>query len=540
MERTLELPDVGEGIAEGEIVRWLVEPGDDVTEDQPIAEVETDKAVVEVPAPIDGTVVTLHAEEGEVVAVESVIVTFEVDGDAADAATSDTDATETDASGDDAETPADAGTDSMPDADQQATVPAGDVPASQVVAPPRVKRLARELGVAIGSLPGAADGTPITETDVRAAAGQETVAATAQQAGTDDGSTGPPDATARSQTQASEPRGTTGSVPAPAGGATGTADREKTLAAPATRQLARELGVDIDAVPASEERNGTPFVTPADVESFDDGTATAQSAGAQAGRTRGQPPANGQREEREAYRGIRRTIGERMAESKYTAPHVAHHDSADVSQLTAARRELSEELADDVSLTYLPFVLKAVVSALEAYPMMNATLDEDAEEVVKKHYYNVGVATATDAGLMVPVIRDVDRKGVAQLAREIDDLVSRARNRQISPDEMQGGTFTVTNFGAIGGDHATPIINYPEAAILGLGTIKKRPVVVERETTESSRNASGATASDEVVPRETLPLSLSVDHRLIDGAIAASFTNDVKRSLQNPTRMLLW
>jgi pyruvate dehydrogenase E2 component (dihydrolipoamide acetyltransferase) len=236
---------------------------------------------------------------------------------------------------------------------------------------------------------------------------------------------------------------------------------------------------------------------------------------------------------------MRRTIGEQMAESKYTAPHVTHHDSVEVSQLATVRRTLNEELADDVSLTYLPFVMKAVVEALKDHPEMNATLDEDAEEIVQKRYYNIGVGTATDAGLMVPVVRDVDQKGVAQLAREVADLVDRARSREISPEEMQGGTFTITNFGAIGGEHATPIINYPEAAILGLGTIEKRPVVVEGEAHDAADSANGDAVSD-VVARETLPLSLSVDHRLIDGAIAASFTNQVKRSLHEPARMLVW
>jgi len=533
MQRELELPDVGEGIAEGEIVRWLVEPGDRVTEDQPLAEVETDKAVVEVPSPITGTVESLHAEPGEVVAVGSVIVTFEVD----DAAPSDGEQTATDDGATGSESPEtrqaaeepDQGdgtaTDAAATPDRSVDGADGAVPASQIIAPPRVKRLARELGVAIGALDGAADGVPITEADVRRAAGE---GAASTPASPQESSPAEPTAAAASPAQPQVSDAPSDAVEQSVSGgasvsASEAADREKTLAAPATRQLARELGVDIDAVPASAEREGQPFVTQADVEAFDGDSGTARPA-SPAGAGGGSAVTSGQREERVPYRGVRRTIGQRMEQAKYTAPHVAHHDSVDVSALAAARQDLSGELADDVSLTYLPFVMKAVVAALQDHPAMNSTLDEQNEEIVRKQYYNIGVATATDAGLMVPVIEDVDRKGVAQLAREIDDVVGRARTREISPEEMQGGTFTITNFGAIGGDHATPIINYPEAAILGLGAIKDRPVVVD----------------DDVVARPTLPLSLSVDHRLIDGAVAASFTNDVKRSLNNPTRMLLW
>ncbi|USZ73723.1 2-oxo acid dehydrogenase subunit E2 (plasmid) [Natronosalvus halobius] len=534
MQRQLELPDVGEGIAEGEIVRWLVGPGDQVTEDQPLAEVETDKAIVEVPSPIDGTVEALHAEEGEVVEVGSAIVTFAVDE--ADASTEDDKLTSTDETirSDQPNTEADsssAETDSdnaSTAADQTIDNQEAAAPASQVVAPPRVKRLARELGVSIGALPGAADGKPVAEADVRAAGGQESqsMAVSARDPATElaptpqlDSRSPAPQQPSTAGAGAGEKATTAESVTTP----TETANREKTLAAPATRQLARELGVDIHAVPASEKRKGQAFVTPADVETFNDGDGTSQPS-SPAGTSATHTGTDAAREERIPYRGIRRTIGNRMEQAKYTAPHVAHHDSVDVSNLASIRRDLADEVDDDVSLTYLPFVMKSVVSALQNHPEMNAVLDEDNEEIVQKHYYNIGVATATEAGLMVPVIRDVDQKGVAQLAREIDDVVHRARSREISPKELQGGTFTITNFGAIGGDYATPIINYPEAAILGLGTIKDRPVVVD----------------DEVLPRATLPLSLSVDHRLIDGAIAASFTNDVKRSLSNPERMLLW
>ena len=545
MERELELPDVGEGIAEGEIVQWLVEPGDRVTEDQAVAEVETDKAVVEVPSPINGTVKTLHAEEGEIVRVDSVIVTFEVDdeGAPADASTSPTDAG--DESTDEPETEsatkqAVSKVDSSEDGDSGeptataatgATTDGESVPASQVVAPPRVKRLARELGVEIGALAGAADGTPITEAAVRRAAGEATEPPASDHQEAEVEQQAPPSGSASgstAETTTQEPE-TPALTPATRQSATdGTADREKTLAAPATRQLARELGVDIDTVPASDEREGEPFVTEADVRATanGDGTSAGQAATPQPAATSAAGGSSGDTsggEERIPYRGIRRTIGKQMAEAKYNAPHVSHHDEVDVTELQQLRRDLNEELGEEQSLTYMPFVMKAVVKALRDHPAINSTLDTENEEIVQKHYYNLGVATATEAGLMVPVVHDAGQKGLRQLATDVATVVDRARSRDISPAEMQDGTFTITNFGAIGGDHATPIINYPEAAILGLGAIKERPMVVDGD----------------VEARTTLPLSLTVDHRLIDGAVAASFTNDVKRYLNNPELLML-
>src|SRR5699024_5966831 len=190
--------------------------------------------------------------------------------------------------------------------------------------------------------------------------------------------------------------------------------------------------------------------------------------------------AEGQRhEERVPYRGVRRTIGEQMAESKYTAPHVTHHDEVDVTELVEAREEL-KEIADErgIKLSSMPSVMQACIAALREFPMVNAMLDEEAEEIVEKHYYNLGVATATDAGLMVPVVKDADRKSMLSIASEMNELVEKARERSISRDEMQGGTFTITNVGTIGGEYATPILNHPEVAILALGAIKEKPRVV--------------------------------------------------------------
>jgi pyruvate dehydrogenase E2 component (dihydrolipoamide acetyltransferase) len=325
---------------------------------------------------------------------------------------------------------------------------------------------------------------------------------------------------------------------------------------PATRELAREAGVDLDSVPASEERDGEAFVTPEDVRAYaDSGTtvtpegATLQtapaadpsvSAGTESTVDSGNAPegdAAGGAEaatsveesgprpgDRIPYTGIRRTIGDRMVESKYTAPHVSHHDEVDVTDLVETRTRLKEVAADrGVSLTYLPFAIKAVVAGLKAEPYINSELDEEGEEIVLHDEYNIGIAVATEAGLMVPVVEDADEKGLLEIAEEVQDLAARARDRTISVEELRGSTFTITNLGAVGGEHASPIINYPEAGILALGEIKEKPAVHEGE----------------VVPRHILTLSATVDHRIVDGAIAARFTNEVKQYLHDPDLLLL-
>jgi len=464
MTRELPLPDVGEGIAEAELLGWLVAEGEAVAEDQPVAEVETDKAAVDVPSPVDGTVIELHADEGTIVAVGEPLVTFDVNGEAAGDA----------ASGEDTD-------------DDTAAVAASDTAASETAA---------EHGA--GATSTAETGRPSE----------------------------PPTATA------------------------GDADRDWTLAVPRTRHLARELGVDIDRVPATERRDGEALVTEAAVRSYasreaegvarngeSPGTAAGESATLDAtaettagdvratsdGTTAGVENADGP-VERVPYRGIRRTIGEQMERSKYTAPHVSHFDVADAETLVETRVELAE-YADErgVRLTYSAFVLKAAAAALQEFPYMNATLDEAGEEIVLKEYYHIGFATATENGLLVPVVDDVDEKSLLEVAADMNGLAERARKGSIGREEMQGSTFTVTNVGNLGGEFATPIINYPEVAILGVGAIRRRPRVV----------------GDEVVPRQTAPLSVSFDHRVIDGATVARFTSRVADYLEDPSLFLL-
>ncbi|ADQ65905.1 branched-chain alpha-keto acid dehydrogenase subunit E2 [Halogeometricum borinquense DSM 11551] len=502
-----KLPDVGEGVAEGELVTWHVTPGDTVEEDQVVAEVETDKALVDVPSPYNGTVKELLAEEGEMVPVGDVIITFEVEGEG------------------DEEVAAEAEPETDEVSEEAAETGETETSSGRVFASPSVRQLARELGVDIASVSGTGPSGRVTESDVREAAESDD-----ESAASDDG----PREVSFSGDDAVSKSGDVGNGEVTTGAASvEAAGREKTLAAPATRRVAEEKGVDINNVPASEQRDGQAFVSAEAVHEYAEAQQAAQAADAQA---LAEEEGAGEAEAAEAaetgpvagervpYRGVRRAIGDQMERSKYTAPHVTHHDEVDVTELVELREEL-KPLAEeqDTRLTYMPFVMKAVIAALKEFPFMNSQLDEENEEIVLRDEYNIGVATATDVGLMVPVVDDADGKGLLDLSRDMNEKVEKARERKIAPEEMQGGTFTITNIGGIGGEYATPIINYPEVAILALGAIKEKPRVVDGD----------------IVPRKVLTLSLSFDHRIVDGAVGARFTNKVKEYLMNPKLLLL-
>ncbi len=499
MEDTIEfeLPDVGEGVAEGEIVAWHVESGEHVSENQTVVEVETDKAVVDIPSPVDGAVRSRLAEEGEQVPVGETIITFERDGP---------------------ETSADAGdseTGTRESADDGTVAPSIDGVATdrteacsqngRVFARPSVRRLARKTGVDLAAV-SETSGLQVTRRDVLAAASDGV--ATAEHTSVD----AVEETDHGVDVDRSASSGNTAAEESPA-------DRDRTLAMPATRKRARELGVPLDDVSTDETCDGHAFVGPEALESF-----VAARKHERAERDQHAEPVSDRPERRIPYTGVRRTIGERMEQSMYTAPQVSHHDTVDASELVETRQQLEPEAADQgVDLTYLPFVMKACVAALEAYPVLNAELDEDNGEIIEKRYYNLGVATDTDAGLMVPVVEDVDRKNLLEIASDVQSVVERARDRSISRTEMENGTFTVTNIGAIGGQFGTPILNYPEVGILALGALAERPRVVDGE----------------VVPRPVLPISLTSDHRVVDGSDAARFTNELKRYLENPSLLLL-
>ena len=570
-----ELPDLGEGVAEGEVLSWHVAVGDDISEDQVLAEVETDKAAVDVPSPVDGVVRELHADVGDIVATGEVLVTIEEGAEATSVESESADESDGEDRGD--ETAAE----------------------SRVFAPPSVRRLAREAGVDIAAVEGSGPSGRITEADVEAAAGDDPTAdaddgptsvvsrvdddRTEAGAESDDGPTsvvsevgddgakeegddGPTSVVSKVSDEGDEPA--VKSAVRRASSEPMAERRDHTLATPATRRLARELGVDIDTVPTDETREGEPYVDAAAVravageaQAAPEGASGAEQYPRGAGRAAGEarerdaseitdsdvrevtervvtklretaadvgteptPVEAADGDRREPYRGVRRTIGEQMARSRREVPHATHHDKVAVPGLVEARerlRPLAEERG--VHLTYTPLVLQCVAAALDDHPILSTQLDTESEEIVYRGDRDIGVATATDHGLVVPVVESVDEKGLLELAADVNDLVGRARSRDIAREEMQGGVFTVTNFGAIGGEYADPVINVPETAILGVGTLKERPVAEDGE----------------IVAKPTLTLSLAIDHRVIDGADAARFVETLKSYLADPTRLLL-
>jgi pyruvate dehydrogenase E2 component (dihydrolipoamide acetyltransferase) len=434
-----KLPDIGEGIHEGEIVKWHISAGDTVEEDQIILEVQNDKAVVEIPSPVNGKVLSIKVEEGTVAVVGDVLVEFEVEG----------------------EVPAQPSHGEEPEAAQGAQ-PQAEVPAQTPAA----------AQPAAAAQPQAASQQPVDE-------------------------------------------------------------NKKVFATPAVRKLAREMDINIRQVNGSG-KNGR--VTKDDLEQFAKGGATAQAA--QSAESVAVPEAQqavaqattaavaaGGLEERVPLRGIRKAIASAMVKSMYTAPHVTVMDEVDVTKLVEMRQRFKPVAEKKgVKLTYLPFIVKAALAGLREFPEMNASIDDEKNEIVLKKYYNIGIATATDEGLMVPVIKDADRKPIWKIASEISELAGKARDRKASSDELRGSTFSITNIGSAGGMFFTPVINYPEVAILGVGRIAKKPVVNEE---------------GEIAVGQMLALSLSFDHRLIDGEMAQMYMNYIKQLLQNPEMLVM-
>jgi pyruvate dehydrogenase E2 component (dihydrolipoamide acetyltransferase) len=454
-KKEFKLPDIGEGIAEGEIVSWKVKPGQAVKEEDEFVEVMTDKATVTITVPFTGTIAELRCKEGDVVPVGSVIAVIDAGATAGAAAPAPAPAK--------AAAPAPAPAKATPPAPAKAAAPAPAAPVAPV-APSAPKPAV------------------------------------------------PPPAPA----------------PAPAAKAFVAASPGKVLAAPATRRRARELGIDLAAISATGPRGR---VTNDDLAAFAS-TGSSQKPAAPAaasGASRFAPisiapaPA-GRTEERIPFRGLRRKIAEAMTRSKFTATHFTYVDDLDVGELVKIRNDAKKAFADQgVNITYLPFIMKAIVVAMRQFPMMNASLDESTNELVVKKYYNFGIATDTDNGLIVPVVKDVDRKSIGELAKDIQDLAARTRDGKVSVEDLTGGTFTITNAGNIGGLFATPVINFPEVAILGVHAIKDTPVV----------------KNGQVVPGKKMYLSVSIDHRIVDGATGARWMNVVKDCLEQPYRLLL-
>ncbi len=427
MSRAFKLPDLGEGVHEGEVLAVHVSVGQEVKEGDIILEVETDKAAVEIPSPFTGTVVEVMVKPGDTVNVGDVMMTFSNgdEAEAVEATTSKEAATET---VDTAEVIP------MPEAGERK----GPVPAS-----PATRRLARELSVDLQQVTSTGPGGVVTADDVRAFA---------------------------------------------------------------------EKGPDAAGPPVVTE------VTPAD-----DTADLIIPSPTLPDFTRWGPV------DRKPFRSIRRATAKQMVIAWSQIPHVTSQDEVDITKLEAFRQKHKADIAAEGGrLTMTVFAIKAVATALKMYPQFNATLDVAAGEIVYKNYFHIGVAVNTENGLIVPVIRDVDRKSIKELAIELHDLVERTRSRKVALEELQGGTFTITNAGAMGGGYFAPIINHPEVAIMGMGQGRLQPAVIDKGDGEH-----------EIVPRLIMPIVLCIDHRVLDGADAIQFLKTVIEALEDPDELLI-
>ncbi len=405
MPREFKLPDIGEGVHEGEITKWFVKDGDAVKENDPLVEVMTDKVTVQIPSPVTGKILERRGKEGEIVTVGTTIVVFEAAGEATAAA---------------AAMPAAAPPAPAP---PKATAPPAPPPGGEALAAPAVRRLARELGVSLAAVRGTGPSGRITEADVRGAS--------------------------RAPAAATSPA----AAPKPA----------------------------VSVAPAGGE-------------------------------------------ERLPIHGLRKRIYDKMAKSKSTAAHFTYVEEVDMSHLVQLRDRLNEAgTKKGVKLTFLPFFIKASIAALKEFPTLNASVDDERQEIVVKRYYNIGIATATDEGLNVTVVHDADRMDLWALATEVERLAHAARDKKLSLQDVQGSTFTITSLGKEGGILATPIINWPEVAILGIHKIEKRPVVRD----------------DHIVIRDMMYVSCSFDHRVIDGHVGAAFVQSVKNYLEHPAMLFV-
>ena len=473
MATEIKLPSLGEGIESGDVLEVLVKAGDVVKKEQSLVEMETDKATVSVPSPVAGKILSVTVKEGETVKVGSVIATIEATGAAAIAPTA---------------PPAPA---NPAPANPAPTNPTPAVPKPEVAAAP----------VAKPTIPAAAPAS--TPAPASAPALATAVASAAASTNADD----------------------------------------SIAAGPAIRRFAREVGVDLSHVQGTGEggritredvlavvrhanqslqaraTTTSPGLSP---------SASQKAASAKAG-SESKPGVASQDDygpiRVDRMSKIRKTIAAQMNKSWSTAPRVVNFDDADVTELEAFRQTSKDDYASrGIKLTTMPFLIKAVATALRHHPALNAVIDTENEQIIYKDYVNLGIAIDTERGLVVPVLKDADRMSIPDIAYALSEMSSRVRNNDFSVSDLRGGTFTISNLGAIGGTYSTPIINVPEVAILLVGRSRKLPMVMD---------------DDSIKPRLMMPLSIAYDHRLVDGATAARFLNDVIAYLEAPSRLLL-
>jgi pyruvate dehydrogenase E2 component (dihydrolipoamide acetyltransferase) len=527
-----KLPDIGEVIAEGEIVKWFVKPGDTINEDDTLLEVQNDKSVEEIPSPVTGTVKSILVEEGVVANVGDVLVEIDAPGfeDEAPAAPAQE------------QTPAAPA--ALPEAGGQGVfqfklpdigegIAEGEIVKWFVKAGDTINEDDTLLEVqndkSVEEIP-----SPVTGTVVRVVVAEGVVANVGDVLVEIDapGHNNAP-AAAPSAPEAAAPA----SAPAEAAAPTGKPSKN-VLAMPSVRQFARENDVDITLVTPSGKGGR---VTKEDIQSFISGGSSApapvQEAAAPAEEAKPAVKAEkaepakpyqsnlGELETREKLTPMRKAISKAMVNSKHTAPHVTLHDEVEVSKLWDQRKKFKDvAAAQNTKLTFLPYVVRALTATMKKYPVLNASIDDASQEVVYKNYYNIGIATDTANGLYVPNVKDADRKGLFAIADEINAKAALAHEGKLAAEDMRNGTVTISNIGSVGGAWFTPVINYPEVAILGVGTIAQQPVV----------NAEG-----EIVVGRMMKLSLSFDHRIVDGATAQQAMNNIKRLLADPELLLM-
>lgn len=422
-----KLPDIGEGIHEGEIVKWFVKAGDKIEEDDVLCEVQNDKSVVEIPSPVAGTIEDVLVEEGTVAVVGDTIVKI----DAPDAEEMQFKGGHDDESSNDSKE--EVKEEAKEEASQQAPANEDVDENKKVKAMPSVRKYARDNNVNIKAVNGTGKNGRITKEDVDAYLNGGGQAATTEE---------------------------TASTPA-----------ESTQETAPTAAPAGDFPETTEKIPA-----------------------------------------------------MRKAIAKAMVNSKHTAPHVTLMDEIDVQELWDHRKKFKEIAAEQgTKLTFLPYVVKALVSALKKYPALNTSFNEEAGEVVHKHYWNIGIAADTERGLLVPVVKHADRKSIFQISDEINELAVKARDGKLTSEEMKGATCTISNIGSAGGQWFTPVINHPEVAILGIGRIAQKPIVKDGE----------------IIAAPVLSLSLSFDHRQIDGATGQNAMNHIKRLLNNPELLLM-
>jgi 2-oxoisovalerate dehydrogenase E2 component (dihydrolipoyl transacylase) len=506
--KEFRLPDLGEGLTEGEILKWLVQPGDQVTLNQPIVEVETAKAAVEVPSPFAGVVAELHHAEGETVDVGNPLITFDVEPGAAGAPGGPRD---------------DRAGEAAVDADDLAAARGSGAPAEDLV--PDIPRPDGEGAVEPGLIGGPAPGG---RTSVLVGYGPREGASRRRPRKGASAPAAEPPRPAEPDTRPPAPEPPPPAPPAAARvsaaavgeGAAAAPAGAAALAKPPVRKLARDRGVDLHSL-AGTGPGGT--ITRADVE----GAAAGGPAEGAAPAAHAVPPAAvpAGSDERIAVRGVRRATAAAMVSSAFTAPHVTEFTACDVTaglEWLGRLRELPEFA--EVKVTPLLLAARALIIAVNRHPMINSTWDEAAGEIVVHHYVNLGIAAATPRGLIVPNVKSADRLVLPELARALTDLARTARDGRTPPADMLGGTITITNVGVFGVDTGTPILNPGEAAILCLGTIRPTPWVHE-----------GA-----IVVRQVTQLGLSFDHRVVDGQLGSEVLSDVARMMADPSLMLAW